>query len=202
MSRAISSSLLTALTASSIEPFFAVELMFDTRTIVGADGSNVDIAPLRMWTGLGDRTINVQGSNQVFTGTGSLLSIGDLEEVGDLSSKSLEVTLTGIPNSIVSLALQEPYQRRVARLYLGEQSDSSVVEIFSGKMDKMTIVDEADTSTIALTIESKLIELERSSGWRYTNENQQSRYDGDTFFSYVQSLQDQTITWGKQSTSG
>lgn len=202
MSRAISSSLLNALTASSIEPFFAVELMFDTRTIVGADGSNVDIAPLRMWTGLGDRTINVQGSNQVFTGTGSLLSIGDLEEVGDLSSKSLELTLTGIPNSIVSLALQEPYQRRVARLYLGEQSDSSVVEIFSGKMDKMSIIDESNTSTIALTIESKLIELERSSGWRYTNENQQSRYDGDTFFSYVQSLQDQTVTWGKQSTSG
>ena len=202
MSRAISSSLLDALTADSIQPFFAIELMFDTRTIVGADGNNVNIAPLRMWTGLGDRTINVQGSDQVFTGTGSLLSIGDLEEVGDLSSKSLEVTLTGIPNSIVSLALQEPYQRRVARLYLGEQSDSSVVEIFSGKMDKMSIVDEADTSTIALTIESKLIELERSSGWRYTNENQQSRYDGDTFFSYVQSLQDQTVTWGKQSTSG
>ena len=202
MSRAIPSSLLTALTASSIEPFFAVELMFDTRTIVGVDGNNVDIAPLRMWTGLGEKTINVQGSDQVFTGTGSLLSIGDLEEVGDLSSKSLDLTLTGIPNSIISLAIQEPYQRRVARLYLGEQSDSSVVEIFSGKMDKMTIVDEAETSTIALTIESKLIELERSSGWRYTNENQQSRYEGDTFFSYVQSMQDQKVIWGRQSTSG
>ncbi len=202
MSRAIPSSLLSALIGDKIQPYFAIELMFDTRTIVGSDGSNVDISPLRLWTGLGDKTINVQGSNQVFTGTGSLLSIGDLEEVGDLASKSLEVTLTGLPNSIVSLALQEPYQRRVARLYLGEQSNSSVVEIFSGKMDKMTIVDEADTSTIALTIESKLIELERSSGWRYTNENQQSRYDGDTFFSYVQSMQDQTVTWGKQTTSG
>jgi hypothetical protein len=202
MSRAIPSSLLSALIGDKIQPYFAIELMFDTRTIVGSDGSNVDISPLRLWTGLGDKTINVQGSDQVFTGTGSLLSIGDLEEVGDLASKSLEVTLTGLPNSIVSLALQEPYQRRVARLYLGEQSNSSVVEIFSGKMDKMTIVDEADTSTIALTIESKLIELERSSGWRYTNENQQSRYDGDTFFSYVQSMQDQTVTWGKQTTSG
>jgi len=197
MSRAIPSSLLSALIGDNIQPFFAVELMFDTRTTTDINGDTVDIGPLRMWTGIGDRTISVQGSNQVFTGTGSLLTIGDLEEVGDLASKSVDLTLSGIPVSIVSLALQEPYQRRVMRLYLGEQSDSSVVEIFSGKMDKMTIVDEAESSTINLTVESKLIELERPSGWRYTNENHQSRYDGDTFFSYVQSMQDQTLVWGK-----
>ena len=197
MSRAIPSSLLSALIGDSIQPYFAVELMFDSRTTTDVYGNTTEIGPLRMWTGVGDRTINVQGSNQVFTGTGNLLTIGDLEEVGDLSAKSVDLTLSGIPVSIVSLALQEPYQRRVMRLYLGEQSDSSVVEIFSGKMDKMTIVDEAESSTINLTVESKLIELERPSGWRYTNENHQSRYDGDTFFSYVQSMQDQTLIWGK-----
>jgi hypothetical protein len=197
MSRAIPSSLLSALIGDSIQPYFAVELMFDSRTTTDVYGNTTQIGPLRMWTGIGDRTINVQGSDQVFTGTGNLLTIGDLEEVGDLSAKSVELTLSGIPVSIVSLALQEPYQRRVMRMYLGEQSDSSVVEIFSGKMDKMTIVDEAESSTINLTVESKLIELERPSGWRYTNENHQSRYDGDTFFSYVQSMQDQTLIWGK-----
>jgi hypothetical protein len=197
MSRSIPSSLLSALIGDKIQPYFAVELMFDTRTDIDINGDAVDIGPLRMWTGLGDKTITVQGSSQVFTGTGSLLTIGDLEEVGDLSSKSVELTLSGIPTSIVSLALQEPYQRRPMRLYLGEQSDSSVVEIFSGKMDKMRISDEAESSTIALTVENKLIELERSSNWRYTNENHQSRYDGDSFFSYVQSLQDAQITWGR-----
>lgn len=197
MSRAIPSSLLSALIGDSIQPYYAVELMFDTRTTSDINGNSIEIGPLRMWTGIGDRTINVQGSDQVFTGTGSLLSIGDLEEVGDLSAKAVDLTLSGIPVSIVSLALQEPYQRRVMRLYLGEQSDSSVVEIFSGKMDKMTIVDEAESSRINLTVESKLIELERPSGWRYTNENHQSRYDGDTFFSYVQSMQDIKLIWGK-----
>lgn len=197
MSRAIPSSLLSALIGDKIQPYFAIELMFDTRSTTDINGDDIEIGPLRMWTGIGDRTINVQGSDQVFTGTGNLLTIGDLEEVGDLSAKSVDLTLSGIPVSIVSLALQEPYQRRVMRMYLGEQSDSSVVEIFSGKMDKMTIVDEAESSTINLTVESKLIELERPSGWRYTNENHQSRYDGDTFFSYVQSMQDQKVVWGK-----
>ena len=115
MSRAIPSSLLSALIGDSIQPYFAVELMFDSRTTTDVYGNTTQIGPLRMWTGIGDRTINVQGSDQVFTGTGNLLTIGDLEEVGDLSAKSVELTLSGIPVSIVSLALQEPYQRRVLR---------------------------------------------------------------------------------------
>ena len=57
MSRTINSSLLTALTGSVVEPFYAVELFFDSET-------------LRLWTGIGDRTIN----SNTYLGTGSLLN--------------------------------------------------------------------------------------------------------------------------------
>jgi len=186
MSRAIPASLLSALQANSIQPYFAIELMFDT-------------APLRLWTGISTKTINVQGADQVFTGTGSLLSIGGLDEVGDLSAKSLSLSLTGLNASVLSIALQEPYQRRACRLYFGEQGVADVVQVFSGKMNKMSIQDDAESSTISLDVESSLVELERSSNWRYTNENHQSRYSGDTFFSYVQTIQDQQIAWGRKS---
>jgi len=186
MSRPITTALFNALNQDNIRPFYAVELMFDS-------------APLRMWTGMGDKTITVQGASQTFTGTGSLLSIGDLSEVKDLSAENLDITLSGIPSEIVSLALQEPYQKRVCRLYIGEQSTSDIVEVFSGKMDKMSIADSGEDSVIKLSVESKLVELERNSGWRYTNDNHQSRYSSDTFFSYVASLQDQQIAWGRKS---
>lgn len=186
MSRPITSTLFNALNQDSIKPFYAVELMFDT-------------APLRMWTGIGDKAITVQGTSQTFTGTGSLLSIGDLSEVKDLSAENLDLSLSGIPSDIISLALQEPYQKRICRLYIGEQSVSDTVEIFSGKMDKMSISDSGEDSIIKLSVESKLVELERNSGWRYTNDNHQSRYSGDTFFSFVASLQDQKIAWGRKS---
>ena len=186
MSRPITTSLLNALTSDDIRPFYAVELMFDTE-------------PLRFWTGIGSRTINVQGSNQTFTGSGNLLSIGGLGEVKDLSAKGLDLTLTGIPDSAISLALQEPYQRRICRVYIGEQSVSDVTEVFSGKMDKMSISDSGEDSIIKLSVESKLVEPERNSGWRYTDENHQSRYSGDTFFSYVASLQDKQVAWGRKS---
>jgi hypothetical protein len=197
MSRIVPSALVTALGNAQIEPFFAIEMIFDTRTIT-FNGESIDVGPLRLWSGMYDKTINVQGSDQTFTGTGGLLSIGGLEETGDLSAKSVTLTLSGIPSTIISLALQEPYQRRACRIYFGVESVSDVVEIFTGKMNTMRILDSEDAATIELTVESKLVELERSSNWRYNDENHQSRNSGDSFFSYVQSIQDAQIPWGRK----
>ena len=197
MSRTIDSGLLAALTGNSVEPFYAVELLFDVKTTTDVNGNPIDLGPMRMWTGLGNRTINVRGTNQVFAGTGALLNIAAAEEVGDLSAKAMTISLTGLDSSIISLAMQEPYQRRKARVYMGEKNVSSVVEIFSGQMDTMQITDEPDMSTVIMTIESKLVELERSRNWRYTDESHKSRHSGDTFFSYVQSIQDQQVAWGR-----
>tara|TARA_R110000868_G_scaffold75190_2_gene217165 strand:- start:376 stop:978 length:603 start_codon:yes stop_codon:yes gene_type:complete len=199
MSRDIPAALLTALSQPEIQPFYAVELMFDPRTVTDVNGDPFAVGPLRLWTGTSDRVIEVQGADQTFTATGGLLSIGGLDEVSDLSAKSIQLTLSGINTSILSIALQEPYQRRICRLYFGEQSVDDVVQIFAGKMNTMSIQDESTSSSITLDVESNLIELERSSGWRYTNENHQSRYSGDTFFSYVQTIQDQQVAWGRKS---
>lgn len=244
MSRTIDAGLLTALTSSQCEPFFAIDLMFDTTsrvfvgetitagdfvvgnsyqiltvgttdfTTIGADTNTVgdafvatgvgsgtgtvnpifDIGPLYLWTGIGDRTI---GSN-TYLGTGQMLTLGGMEEVSDLSAKSMSLTLEGVDSSIVSIALQEPYQRRQAKVYMGEKSSSSVVQIFSGQMDQMSIEDSGETSVINLVIESKLVELERARNWRYTHESHKSRYSDDTFFTYVQDIQDKSIAWGRK----
>jgi hypothetical protein len=199
MSRTIDSGLLSALTGNSVKPFYAVELLFDVKTTTDVNGDPIDLGPMRMWTGLGNRTINVGGTNQVFTGVGALLNIAAAEEVGDLSAKGMVLTLTGLNSSIISLALQEPYQRRRAKVYLGEQGVNPVVEIFSGFMDTMQISDDPESSTVVLTIESKLVELERSRNWRYTDESHKARYSGDSFFSFVQSIQDQQVAWGRSA---
>ena len=180
MSRTVPSALLTALGQSEVELFYAVELNFDS-------------APVRLWTGFGDKTIGVD----TYTGSGNLLAIDGIDEVNDLSAKSISLSLSGVPSSLVSLALQEPYQRRSCKVYLG--SGDNVVEIFSGLMNTMQIEDSGETSVIALTVESKLIELERSSNWRYTAESHKQRHAGDTFFDYVAGLQDVSIVWGRES---
>jgi hypothetical protein len=64
-------------------------------------------------------------------------------------------------------------------------------------MDKMTIEDSGSASNITLAVESKLLRLNKSSNWRYTEANHQSRYSDDTFFSYLADLQDRDIIWGR-----
>ena len=184
MTRSTPASLLTALSQPEVLPFYAVEMVFDS-------------APVRFWTGYGDRTI----SGDTYIGTGNLLSITGLDEVNDLSAKSVTLQLSGVSSTLVSLALQEPYQRRVCKVYFGTTDTSTPIEVFSGLMDVMTIEDGGETSVISLKVESKLIRLEKASNWRYTNESQKSRYSSDTFFAYVSNLQDRDIVWGREVSS-
>ena len=184
MTRSTPASLLTALSQPEVEPFYAVEMSFDT-------------APVRFWTGYGERTIN----SQTYLGAGSLLSISGLEEVNDISAKRITLQLSGVPTDLVSLALQEPYQRRECKVYFGTTDTSTPIEAFSGLMDVMTIEDGGDSSVISLTVESKLVRLEKASNWRYTEANHQSRYSTDTFFSYVSGLQARDVVWGREVNS-
>ena len=180
MSRTIPVALVTALAQSQAQPYYAVEMSFDSGTA-------------RFWTGYGERTIE----GNTYIGAGSLLSISDLEEVSDLAAKSATIALSGVPSEIVSLALQEPYQNRPCRVLFGEATVSDVVEAFSGVMNQMPIDDAADSSVISLTVDSRYVLLKRGNLRRYNNESHTSRYPGDTFFSYVADLQDRQILWGR-----
>lgn len=180
MSRAVPSSILTALGQPEVLPFYAVEFSFDSGAV-------------RFWTGYGERTI----SGDTYIGTGNLLSIGGLEEVADMAAKSATLVLSGVSSELVSLALQEPYQNRECRILFGVVNSTDIVEVFSGTMDTMQIEDAGDASTITLTVESKWVKLDRPNVRRYTSESQKSRYATDTFFDWVADLQDKEIVWGR-----
>jgi len=208
MSRALSDSIVNVLTAESIKPFFAVRLFFDTQT-------------LNFWTGLGDLTV----ASVTYTGTGRLLQISELSETAEISAQGATLTLSAIPSELISLALTEPYQGRLCQIFFGAidanrqylvaedgtyilAEDTSridlssgdpneIVEVFSGYMDQMNIEEGAETSTIGLSVESKLIDLERPRVFRYTDANQKARFPNDKGFEFVEDLQDKRFTWGR-----
>lgn len=180
MSRVIPADLLNRYQASVVKPYFAVEMLFDT-------------APIRLWTGHGNRTIN----GNEYVGAGTFLSIKGLEEVGDLSAKAIHISLSGTSSAVTSLALQEHYQRRTVNVFIGDIEVADVLQVFGGFANTMTIKDEGSSSQIVLNVDSKLVALERASNWRYTDQSHQSRNSGDTFFSYVADLQDREVIWGR-----
>lgn len=211
MSRDLDADFVSALDQPEIFPFFAVQLNFDT-------------SQLRLWTGLKDLTID----GLAYTGAGNFLQFSQMEETSEIAARGATITLSGIPSDLVSLAISEPYQGRLCRIYFGVltglqfyllQEDSDYVlsedgtkigldlrtaeqdvitELFTGYIDQMKIEEGAETSTIAVSVESRLIDLERSRTFRYTNENQKSRYPNDLGFSYVEDLLDKKFSWGRK----
>ena len=209
-----------AVSLPEIYPFFTVELMFDTTTVVH-NGETINVTPLYFWTGLGDLTVG----STTYTGTGNLMSISEVTETADISAAGATISLTGIPTEIVAMALKTPYQGRLCRIKFGildananlllkEDSDQLLLEnsggidislgnthglttLFVGYMDQMNIDEGPETSTIALAVESKLIDLERPRINRYTSGSQKARFAGDKAFDFIPDLQDRPLAWGR-----
>jgi hypothetical protein len=162
-------------------------------TLIGADSNTVGLSFVATGVGTGTGTVKF-----AYIGSGTLLSISGIEEVADLSAKGITLTLSGVDTSLVSLAIQEPYQGRSARVLLGVTGVNEFVEVFAGLMDVMTLQEDGSSATIELTVESKLVTLQRPNVRRYTSASQKLRYSTDTFFDYVEELQDKEIAWGRK----
>ena len=187
MSRDLHANMEAVTTNTVVRPFFLVSLIFDTN-------------PLRLWTGVGDLIYN----GVTFLGVGDLLNISSFEEKSDLSSVGATITLNGLKTSLVQIARDEDYQGRAATIALGAFDStgsiiSNPVTMFSGFMDVMTINEGAEFSEIILTLENKLLQLERTKERRYTDEDQKIDFPNDKGFEFVSSLQDKEVVWGRAS---
>jgi len=191
MARDITSDFNTAIKDTVVQPIFAIELEF-------SDGT------LRFWTGYGDITMTAGGSSKTFTGTGDLLTISPIGESSTLQMQGITVALTGIKSSLISTALTAQYTNRNGTLYMGLLNSSGAViadvyTLFKGKMDVLNINEGAETSTISLNIESRLVSFDLPLNRMYTLEDQQVDFSSDLGFEFIPDLQDKEIIWGKKT---
>lgn len=166
----------------TMQLFYAVELEFDSGTV-------------RLWNGTHDATIE----GEVYIGSGSLLDISEVEETGEIAARGVTMTLSGLDAGFVATALAENYQNRPARILFGTISGAtfSAYTLFRGRMDVMTINENAEQAAISVTAENRLIDLERPRSYRYTSEDQKALYPNDKGLDYVADLQDKQVLWGR-----
>jgi len=184
MARGVTSALNTELTASELEPFFLIDLEFDS----GA---------LYFWTGITPLTFN----GNEYIGAGNLLGISPIAETSEIRAVGVNLSLSAIPASLISIALTEAYQGQPVKIRFGALSSGSIVSdpylIFDGRMDVMTIDDAGQDASISLSAESRLIDLERPRIRRYTPEDQKAEHPGDTGMDFVPKIQDTSVQWGR-----
>lgn len=186
MSRGLGSAGLAAVQAEVVTCTRAVELLFASGA-VRANGATVPLV--------------INGNT--YAGLGLLGGISQIEEVADLQSAGLRLTLAGIPRDVVALALAEPYQGRPATVWevfldgaTGQVVDAVIV--FRGRMDQMN-VRLGEAATIEVTLEDRLTDMDRPNLRRFTDEDQQRTYPGDRGFEFVPATVEREIIWPARS---
>jgi len=183
-SRGLSINMAAMAVAAEVRPLILVEAEFDTN-------------PLYLWNGIGTFTY----SSTDYIGAGNLLSISAISENVELRASGITVQLSGISDPLLAKAKTEDYQGRELVVKLGgfDSSDNVIADpiiMFSGFMDTMTITEGGETATIAVTVENRLIEFEKTRVRRYTDNDQRIEHPNDDGLEYVSQIQEKAIVWG------
>jgi hypothetical protein len=184
MSRTLTAGVVTQTASQTVRLALFAELLFDSGAV-------------RAWTG----TANITWNGSTWYGIGTYGGISQAEETAKLSPTSTSLTFSGIPSSMISLALSEPYQQRPGRVWLAFLDAAGAivpdpVQIFAGRMDVMGVETSGDTASISISLESCLADMARPRLRRYTRESQRERYPNDKGFDYVAAMQQANIAWG------
>lgn len=184
MPRGLTTNMLTEIAKSGLKPVVFLQAQFVTGTVY-------------LWSGLGTLSWN----GQTWTGVGKLGSVSAVQETADNSATNLVISLSGIPSDLVADVITEARTGFPVTLWLGAMDDNfSLIadpyQAFSGRMDVPTMDESGETSTISITVENILVDLNRKRMVWYTDQAQQAEFPGDKGFEYVPQLQDLSINWG------
>lgn len=185
MSRTIHADVITASQSAHVVAVAAVDLDFSSGHV------RLNSSPYEL-------TID----SNAYTGAGNLGAISLVEEGSELKSYGMTMKLSGISTSLISIALSEHYQGRDATVYIAllNTTTHAIVGtpllVWKGRMDTMDIT-AGQTAEFTLSCESRLVDWERPRIRRYTHEDQQLYYPGDTFFEFVPQMQDFQLVWGR-----
>jgi hypothetical protein len=137
-------------------------------------------------------------------GVGKYGSFDIIDENIDTVARGIKVTLSGVDTSLVPIVMDEVYQGRPATFYVGflDQNLNFVAdpeEIWSGRMDTMSISMDQNSAVISLSCEYRLRKEPVLA--RFTDEDQRLAFSGDTFFNLTQFIPRYKATWGDKPTN-
>ena len=186
MPRTIGASFSSQLSSQSIRPFYAVKLDYEQ--------------VLRIWTGHGEITI----SSEIYTGSSSLISISSIKETAEIKAGGISLTFSGIPTDILSPAFNQTKQGVEALIFFGvltTTSNSQAIvntpyQLFAGTIDTVSLAEDGGNSTVQITVENKLISLEKPLDFKYSDQDQKFFFPDDKGLEFVNDLQDKKIVWG------
>lgn len=153
---------------------------------------------VRLWSGHQE----IVWDGRTWSAAGLLIGVSPIEETEDIVASGVAITLSGVPLDLQSLAIQEAQQGAPGRVWLALMTEDGEIIAdpylaVEGRLDVPEVSEGDGSCTVAVSYESRLIDLNRTREWRYTHESQQALFPGDKGFEFVSTIQDKEITWGR-----
>lgn len=182
MSRELASTTLALLDDAQVQKVAMADFLFDD--------------PAYVHSGIGEITWN----GNTYVGIGVLGSISDQEESEALSAQPITFTLSGLDHLQVRNALNAATFGDQIVLYEAFIDDAGTIigdplVIWSGTVDQ-TALSVGPESTVSITGQHDIADIDKVSGARWTNEDQQSRFAGDEFFEFIHEVPTLRLLWG------
>ena len=187
MARGLTSAVKTELATGIIEPVLLIEIGFGT--------------PVYLTNASFDITSSVSGSSRTYLANGHLKSITDVSETNKPTKNTLAISLSGVDQTYVSVALNENIINDDVYIYRGflNSSLSLIADpflLFFGTIDEFNIKDNTTTASIALTVTSHWGNFSKINGRTTTDNSQQRVFSGDKGMEFS-ALTVKDIKWGR-----
>lgn len=188
MPRTLNANAISNINGSTVYPIFLVALNFDAPVYAHSDYGTISHTPPYL------------SSPVNYLGVGNLGSVSAINEDPKIAAKFVTLTLSGIPNNLISTAINTNYQGKDCSIEIGllnpdthQILDAPIV--FSGYIDTMDL-QIAQTATIKLSVIDKLVRFDKASNRRFNHEDQQKYHPSDNAFIYQNELKEQELIWG------
>ena len=187
MARGLSSAVKTELATGNIDPVLLIEFGFAT--------------PVYLTNASFDITSSVSGSSETYLSNGHLRNISAVSETNKPTKNSLVISLSGVDQTYVSIALNENIINDDVHIYRGflDSNFSLIADpflLFYGTINDYKITDNTTSAKIVLTVTSHWGNFSKTSGRTTTDNSQQRFFSGDKGMEFS-ALTVRDIQWGR-----
>lgn len=188
MARGLTSAVKTELATGNIDPVLLVEIGFST--------------PVYLTNASFDITSSVSGTSRTYASNGYFRGITGISETNKPSKNSLSLSLSGVEQTYIAIALNENIINKEVYIYRGflDANQALIADpflLFFGTIDEFRIKDTTTKASLVLNITSHWGNFSKTSG-RTTTDNSQKRFFSNDKGMEFSALTVRDIRWGRE----
>lgn len=194
MGRDLTPAMATAITQGNVP----LALFFEAEFYDESAGALVWV---RLWSGY----TPVEWDGKSWAPGGSFVSLSNIEDGTDVVSSGITVTLSGLDEAVLSLAINAARHGATGFFYLAVLEFDGAglasilddpVTVFGGRLDTSSARDSGSESTVFFSYEDGFADMNEAALMLYTHSAQLALFPGDRGLQRVASYAERVFTWG------